>query len=244
MKIYMLICISLSMFLVSCGDNGSSSSSTGTVREAIFSDSSVTSFTQTGGVASHKSSILNYIVGSAYAVSGNIRCVNGASVSFELDALGNTVQVDTTCNSNIDLSIRQGLLESMAGKRLIMYHAGGGNALSQNRAVIFNASGSFWTTYENINAGGVANCKDKLTFDQATGTVTIENDSAASITAGATVQDCLDSEFVGATAEDYKNELKFRFKDGKLEMHGNDAFPNDADLVQWCIDQNSDSVCD
>ena len=88
----------------------------------------------------------------------------------------NTVQVDTTCNSNIDLSIRQGLLESMAGKRLIMYHAGGGNALSQNRAVIFNASGSFWTTYENINAGGVANCKDKLTFDQATGTVTIDSD--------------------------------------------------------------------
>lgn len=231
------------MALLGCS-GGSDSSTASSVRAQVFSDSSVTAFSQTGGVAFNKPTFMDSFIGKAYAIDGNISCVEGAPVSFSLDALGNTVLVDTTCNSKIDLSIRQSLLESMAGKHLLMYWGGGHDTRADGRTLTFRAAGSFWGTYTNIVAGSAPNCKDKLTFDEATGSVTIENDSASSVAAGATNQVCLDSEFTGATADDYKKVLKFRFKEGNLEMHSDSTFPQDNDINQLCIDQNANGVCD
>lgn len=248
---YFLCFTILALFGCSGGSGSSPSTSTSEVRSQIFSDSAVTSFEQTGGVAINKPSLMDKVFASAYAVSGNISCVEDAPVSFELTALGNDVQVDTTCDAGIDLSIRQGLLESMAGKRILMYYGGGHDTRSEGRAIMFNAIGSFWGTYGNIPAGlsnqgnNEQHCKDKLTFNQTTGQVTIEHDVTASLIAGVdTTQDCLNSEFPGATLADYKHVLNFRFKDGKLEMHSNNAFPMDSDINQFCIDQDANGICD
>jgi hypothetical protein len=248
-----LIYLMILTLTVSCGGSGSGTTSgTNTVKEAIFTDSAVTSFTQTGGVAHNKPSLMDNVFPSAYAVSGNIRCVTGAPVAFSLDALGNTVQVDTTCNDNMDLNIRRGLLESMAGKRILGSRANGTSILSEGRVITFNASGSFWSTYENVVSGNSNNghneqlCRDKFTFDETAGTVTIELDQTNSLLAGAdTIQDCLNVQFNGATANDYKTILPFRFKDGKLQLDGLGTTNFvDSNILEFCIDNNSNSVCD
>lgn len=110
-----------SALLTGCGSEGGGVVS-GNKYTGVFSDSSVTSFTQTGGVALRKPSVpekaINLIIPSAYAATGNISCFIGESVSFSADALGNTVNIDTTCSTSIDLSIRQQLLESMESSNL------------------------------------------------------------------------------------------------------------------------------
>ncbi len=230
--------------LVGCSDSNKSSNA-GTLRKQTFSDSSVTAFTQTSGVAINKPSMMDYLMNRAYAIDGNISCINGNAVSFDLTALGNNVQIETTCGDGVELSIRQGLLESMAGKRLLMYWGGGHDTRGDNRSITFNPTTSFWGTYDKLEAGSKTGCKDKLTFDQATGTVTIENDSVNSDPLPShNNQDCLDSEKPGATAEDYKKVLNFRFKNGKLEMHSNKNFPQDDDINQFCIDEDANNQCD
>jgi hypothetical protein len=252
------------MLMVSCSgglpagassDLSSSGSSSGAsdihVRDSIFSDSAVTSFLQVGGVVINRPSLIGKLFSSAYAISGNIRCVEDAPVAFELDALGNTVQVDTNCNSNMDLNIRRKLLESMAGKRILMEYGGGHDTRSEGRVITFNNIGSFWGTYDNIVSGAQNTghnehlCKDKMTFDQATGQVTIEHDVTNSLIAGTdTTQDCLNSEFVGATEVDYKKILNYRFKDGKLEFDEGVDFTINNDYNRFCIDNNVDGLCD
>lgn len=243
MKITTCLMLGISMIAIT-GCSGDSSPAASTVRSQIFSDTAVTAFTQTAGVAKNKPSFIDNAFNSAYAVDGNIRCVEGAPVSFQLDALGNTVQIDTTCNAQVDLTIRQGLLQSMAGKRMLQYWAGGHDATAEGRVLTFNAVGSFWGTYDNIEAGSAAGCKDKLTFDEETGSVTIEND-AMNYGGVATNQACLDAEFPGATANDYKRVLPFRFKDGKLQLDGTGTgnFVDGNDLVKICI-SSAGNVCD
>lgn len=221
------------------------------VRDSIFSDSAVTSFQQVGGVVMNSPSLIDQVFSSAFAVSGNIRCVEAAPVAFELDALGNTVQVETNCDSNMDLNIRRKLLESMAGKRILMEYGGGHDTRSEGRVITFNAVGSFWGTYDNIVSGAQNTghnehlCKDKMTFDEATGQVTIEHDVVNSLIAGTdTSQGCLDSEFVGATEADYKKILNYRFKDGKLEFDQELDFTINNDYNRFCIDNNADGLCD
>jgi hypothetical protein len=221
------------------------------VRDSIFSDNAVTSFQQVGGVVINRPFLIDKLFSSAYAISGNIRCVEDAPVSFELDALGNTVQVDTYCNSNMDLNIRRKLLESMAGKRILMEYGGGHDTRSEGRVITFNTVGSFWSTYDNIVSGAQNTghnehlCKDKMTFDQATGQVTIEHDVTSSLIAGTdTTQDCLNSEFVGATEADYKKILNYRFKDGMLEFDEGLDFTINNDYNRFCIDNDSDGLCD
>lgn len=251
-RIVNLILIASILSLVSCSGDGSSSSLTASSRDEIFSDSAVTSFQQTAGVVFTKPSLMDQILGSAYAVSGNIKCIEGSSVSFELDALGSTVHVDTKCNSIMDLNIRRGLLESLAGKRILMSYAGGSDARSQGRAITLNAVGSFWTTYDNIPAGSANTghnehlCKDKISFNETNGQVTIEHDTFNSLASGAdTTQDCLNSEFVGATLADYKKVLNYRFKDGTLEMDPDGLdFTVNNDYVRFCIDNDSNATCD
>ncbi len=240
---YVMLLSSL-LVLASCGSDSGKSVSNG-VRSQIFSDSAVTSFQQTGGVALNKPSLIDAVLPTAYAVSGNISCVEGAPVAFQLDALGNTIQVNTTCNSRVDLSIRQGLLASLASKRMLIYHAGGGDVRSQARVLTFGSAGSFWGSYGNIEAGSSPNCKDKYTFSETNGTVTIEHDAAASTTAGAVTQTCLNAEFVGATAADYKKVIPFRFIDGKLQFDGTGTgnFVDGNDLVKACI-SSSGTICD
>jgi len=234
--------VSLPFFGCSGGNSSSSASKT---RAQIFSDSSVTAFSQTAGVALSKPTFMDNLLGRAYAIDGNISCVEGAPVSFSLDAFGNTVMVDTSCNSSIDLSIRQGLLESLAGKTLIAEIGGcpGCNILGQGRILNFNSVGSFWGTYDNVVSGGSANCKDKYTFDQATGSVTIEHDVASSVAAGAVSQDCLDNEFPGATLDDYKQILNFRFINGKMEFDLETDFEDNGDYNRWCIKSVATNTC-
>lgn len=54
-----------------------------------------------------------------------------------------------------------------------MYYGGGHDTRGDGRTLTFNAVGSFWGTYNNIVAGGTPGCKDQLTFDESSGSVTI-----------------------------------------------------------------------
>lgn len=242
-----LMTCSLLLTLVAC--QGKSGSGSPSVYTGTFSDTAVSSFEQTGGLAKYKPSAFEMVIPSAYAAEGSIRCVQNTPVTFDVIALGANLQIEANCDNNIDLSIRKDLLRSLAGKRLLMNRGGGADAKPLLRVINFRPDATFWGIYDNVVAGhsnngqNEQNCRDKFTFDEATGTVTIAYDNLAST--ADTHQACLDNEFPGATEDDYKIVLAFRFKNGLLEMdpEGTD-FEDNGDYINFCIDDNSDSQCD
>jgi len=116
-----LMILTLALLITGC--NGGSSGSGGVAGSSLvsgaFSDASVTNFSQTSGIAklnkSVPSQMIELVIPSAHAGGGNISCISGEAISFQMDALGNTVNVNTTCAAitTVDLAIRVGLLESM-----------------------------------------------------------------------------------------------------------------------------------
>lgn len=251
MKKSLLLAFIILAFAGCKGDKSSSDELKGALREDTFSDSAVTYFDQVSGLAQNRKSPLSYLLNTAYAIDGNIRCFTGSSVSFELEALGESVLINTKCNSEMDLKIRQGLLQSLAGKRVIMEWAGGADARSTGRVITFRPQNSFWGKYDNVASGAPDRghqedmCKDSYIFNESAGTVTIELDVPGSTAIRSdSAQYCLDNEFLGATQDEYRKVLNFRFKDGKLEFHHKADFPNDNDLNRLCVDENADNQCD
>lgn len=194
-----------------------------------FSDSAVTSFQQTSGLAkSNFEKASELIVNSAYAGTGAISCMSGEAVSFQIAALGNTVNLNTSCGPLIDLSIRRGLLQSMDGiaiKRTVS------DASYKNGAMDFRAGGSnggfsFDVGYKVVaiwkdalasggNNDGIVDsneiCYERYTFN-ANGSVTIA--PHADNTTQNTNNASLGCAVVGA----YDDTANFRFKDGALEL--------------------------
>lgn len=111
----------LGLILTGCGDGSTSQGGSSTIT-STFSDTAVSNFSQTSGVAkaSQGEKLINFVIPKAYAGGGDISCISGSDISFQMDALGQTVSIDTTCSSaaGIEISIRAGLLESFDGKKL------------------------------------------------------------------------------------------------------------------------------
>lgn len=233
-----LAIIGLLIGMVGCGDD--SSSGTPTKISETFTDSAVTNFQQTSGIAkSNLEKASELIIPSAYAGTGSISCISGEVAGFQMDALGNTVDMAVICGSDVDYKIRRNLLKSMDGisiKRTIS------DASYKNGAIDFTTSGtnggfSFNTNYRVIaiwkdaladggNNDGVVDdnelCYERYVF-ASSGTVSIapHADNTAQNNANASLH-C-------AVSGDYNDSASFRFKDGALELdltYSNDFDPN------------------
>lgn len=226
-SIQTLLMTGILMGLTGCGTD--STSGTSAKISETFNDTAVTNFSQTSGIAkSNLQKATEFIIASAYAGTGTISCLSGESVSFQMDALGNTVNIDATCNSFIDRSIRRGLLKSMDGisiKRTIS------DASYKNGALDFTAGGSnggfaFNTNYKVVgmwkdavvdggNNDGIVDsnelCYERYTF-ASNGTVSIAP-HADNVT-----QNTNNGSLNCATGLAYNDSASFRFKDGALEL--------------------------
>ena len=123
MKGLFLICM---LTLVSCmgGSGGSSGGSSVPIKvEESISDSTLIVFTQTSGVASSGFKWMDMFIARAYAATGNISCYTGQDVSFDMDlqigASVESLQVDATCGSDIELKVRQSMLAALDGHILV-----------------------------------------------------------------------------------------------------------------------------
>lgn len=236
------LCVLFCALLISCGSKNRGSEGE---FEAIFDDSAVTLFEQVHEEKLSYNLLQNMLFPSVHAVSGNVKCTRGSRASFKLVAFNWNVDVTSTCDESYDLTIRKALLSSLQGKAIIAEIGGcpGCNILSQGRVLTFRSGNNFWGSYDNVEAGSVAGCKDKYHFSESDGVLTIENDPSH-YSGTATNQDCLDAEFPGATADDYKKELKFRFKNGKMELDPNGIdFEDNGDYNRWCIKASNGNSC-
>jgi hypothetical protein len=251
-----ILSLSLSFILIGCsGGSGSKDE----IASGVFEDSSVSSLLQLDNFASTKNPLQSIGISYAYAAPKEMefKCYKGSKVGFNAIALNNVeIQFEVMCDNNVDRGIRKSLLKSMHSKKIIQEYRGGGVVLNENISLTFNSEDSFWGTYDNISAGSGSGCKDKLTFDEVEGTVTIENDAENYAGAGSN-QDCLDAEGDSGpgtcgpnnnevcTADHYKKVLAFQFKNGKLELdpEGID-FEVNNDFVRWCLDNDNNQQCD
>lgn len=224
-----ILLVGLLMNLASCGSDGGGATDGNGKYTGVFSDSAVSNFQQTSGVAkSNSERVLNLVISSAYAGTGSISCIVGETISLSMDALSNTVNMDVTCNTLVDRSIRRNLLKSMDGiaiKRTIS------DASFKNGALDFRAGGSnggfaFNTNYKVVaiwkdavvdggNNDGVMDsnevCYERYTF-ASNGTVSIA--PHADNTTQNTNNGSLNCAVTGA----YNDSASFRFKDGALEL--------------------------
>ena len=216
--------------LASCGSDGGSAtdSSTGKVT-GVFSDTAVSNFQQTSGIAkTNLEKVGELIISSAYAGTGSISCFSGETVSFSMDALGNTVNMDVVCASDVDYKIRRGLLKSMDGiaiKRTVS------DASFKNGALDFRASGAnggftfnvaykvpaIWkdAVVDGGNNDGIVDanevCYERYLF-ASNGTVSIAPH------ADNTAQNASNGSLNCSTTGAYNDSASFRFKDGALEL--------------------------
>lgn len=205
-----LLITMVALTLVGCGKDGTSG--TGKV-EFIFSDSAVSNFSQTSGIAKiEKSSpqqMMEIVIPSAYAGEGNVSCLPGESISFTMDALNNNIDVTSTCSSTstIDKDIRVGLLKSMNGykmRRTVTEATYNGNDAVLN----FSGGFSFGTAYTVPRNGGLP-CTETYTFN-SDGTVSV----AAIDQSGVDTSGTHNTACGGA----YTSTISFRFANGYLEF--------------------------
>jgi hypothetical protein len=186
-------------------DKGSSAKVSG-----IFSDSAVTNFQQTSGIAKLNKSekITNFVLPTAYAGSGNISCITGQAVTFSMDALGNSVNVSSTCSSvsAIDKEIRVNLLKSMAGVK--MRRTVTEATFNSNDAILdFSGGVQFNVGYVVPRNAGLP-CKETYTFG-TDGTITVIAADQTGQTANSDSSAC---------GRDYTEEFSFQFANGYLEL--------------------------
>lgn len=229
MKIAYLI--ALSVAFVGC--RGGSSSGGDSKTEFVFSDSSVTRFEQTGGIAKIQPSFFEKALFSkAYAASGNVSCLGSEAVSFQADALGNTVDIETTCKSSemLELEIRQHLLESLDGHKLrrTMFGLNAQPCGGSSPCLIDFTGGFVWGQPYEIEAN--TGCHEQYTF-YADGRVVIDHS-----TLGGDTSNC-DS--------GYPETMPFRFHESNMEFDSKKQFNGpDADYERWCLDDDEDGNCD
>lgn len=225
----MISIVTLTIGLVGCGKDGGLATGSNAKVSGVFSDTAVSNFSQTSGIARTKiEKVGDLIISSAYAGTGSISCFSGETVSFSMDALSNTINMDVTCDSHVDRSIRRNLLKSMDGlsiKRTIS------DASYKNGALDFTAGGSnggfiFNTNYKVVgiwkdavvnggNNDGIVDdnelCYERYTF-ASNGTVSIAP-HADNVT-----QNTNNGSLNCATGLAYNDSASFRFKDGALEL--------------------------
>lgn len=229
MKITYLI--ALAVTFIGCGGGSGSGSSSKT--EFVFSDSSVTRFEQTGGVAQVKLNVFEqFILSTAYAAAGNVSCLKSEPVSFQADALGNTVDIETTCKSSelLELDIRQALLESLDGHKLrrTMFGLNAQPCGGSSPCLIDFTGGFVWGQPYEIEAN--TGCFEQYTF-YADGRVVINHS-----TLGGDTSNC-DS--------GYPETTSFRFHESNMEFDSAKQFSGpDENYEKWCLDDDEDGSCD
>ena len=221
--------IALTIGMVGCGKDGGVATGANSKVSGVFSDTAVTNFSQTSAIAKTKmEKVGELIISSAYAGTGTISCFSGDTVSFTMDALSKTLNMDITCDANVDRSIRRGLLSSMDGisiKRTIS------DASYKNGALDFTSGGSVGSFAFNTNYKVVAIWKDavvdggnndglvddrELCYERyyfaSNGTVSIapHADNVA--------QNASNGSLNCSTGLAYNDSASFRFKDGALEL--------------------------
>lgn len=222
----------VTLALVGC--KGGSSSEGSSKTEYIFSDASVTRFEQTGGIAQVERGMFERVLlPSAYAASGNVSCLRDEVVSFQADALGNTINIETTCKSSemLDLDIRQALLESLDGHKLrrTVFGQNPTPCDSTGDCFIDFTSGFVWGQPYEIQAHN--GCHEQYTF-YADGRVVIDKSSQ-----GGDVSSC---------DPNYPETANFRFREALMEYDfGSTRFENGSpDYERWCLDNDNNEVCD
>lgn len=195
-----LLLVSSLVFIASCN----SESSNGKV-EGVFSDSAVTNFQQTSGIANNnfKENVLEIAIPKAHAGIGSISCLKGEAVGFSMDAFGNSIDVSSTCSAfaNIEKDIRVQLLKSMTGlkiRRTVTEATYNGN----DAFLDFTSGFQFDVGYDVPRNGGLP-CVETYTF-RSNGTVVISATDQTGLGAGC-----------GGASSD---EISFQFKNGYLEF--------------------------
>lgn len=236
---YLIIPI-LGCLMVSCNQSGggggsTASSSDGKTISKTISDSTLTSFTQTSGVAKYKPSFLDKIISNAYAIDGNIRCIKGDPVSFDMDiqigADTEDLQVDTTCGADVELAIRRKMLTALDGHIMMLELAGNGDVGSKYTLDFKNNAGQGFKfdiphpTVEEIYMDGLNEwpCKVDYVFKEATGKVqvSIGVDDLNWVFAALKVNQDTNHHFSDSRCDVTPKVMRspdFRFKNGKIEM--------------------------
>lgn len=206
MKVLNLALLISTIGLVSCGSDSGSTQQTKV--SGIFSDSAVTNFQQTSGIAKVDKSdkVLNFVLPTAYAGSGNISCLSGEAIGFSMDALGNSVNVSSTCSSVsvIDKDIRINLLKSMNGKKM-RRTVTEADYNGDDAFLDFSGSFQFNVGYDVPRNAGLP-CKETYTF-KADGTVTVSALDQGGQTANGS-----------ACGGAYTDTISFQFANGYLEF--------------------------
>lgn len=250
---------SLTLLLISCGDSGGGTSSQGdsTLYSGVFNDNAVTSFSQNGGVASRMpKKAMEFIIPSVYAASGTISCLIGEDTSFQAVALGETVDIDTSCSTTIDLSIRRELLKAFVSKtmRVEMHEHGNANAQDISFPATTDVENKMTVNVMGVGNGVDSNCGAKYEFNLTSGVVRLYVDAANTVGNGINAA-CASgaNDFVNG----FEQQIQYRFKDGKVEfnMDNETTFDTAASdtgggvssnpsYARWCVDNNTDGTCD
>ncbi|MFG1523475.1 hypothetical protein ABMA67_00565 [Halobacteriovorax sp. RZ-3] len=226
-----------SVVLVSCNSSGGAGEPV--LIEQTFSDTAVTAFEQTSGIAEATTGeeVINFVLPKAYAGGGDISCYSGERVSFQIDALGNTVQVDSTCSENIDVDIRRGLLSSLDGLAFYRSITDSSNRFGAIDFTSGGVNGGFqWDTPYTVAAVSDSsgtkpsglNCMEKYTFNRALGTVVLEFD--------------FDNSDAGCTGWTGQEVASFRFSNGFMEIDLTNT--NTFDIDRGFDVSNGNAICD
>jgi hypothetical protein len=232
--------LSVLTILSSCS-GGSGSSETVSFQ---FKDEAVDNliFEKNGTVVSQNNFIQklsNFFIDTAFsAVDRQIECKPSDQVSFDMDILGTPLVVELPCSAALEKKLRAAMLESMAGKQIILEYSGGSEQFSESLTLDFRDSDEdgtgvdegergFFGKYNNINPSGAnAYCRETYDFNKSDGTVTlsldVENTKAAAMADGFSEEDAIAKVEECAAGdggiEEYTVQLSFRFKDGYLEF--------------------------
>jgi len=250
-----IILLSSMLILTSCGDD--KAATTGAVKTS-FNDSTITDFQQISNVARSRNEFLpNLFISSAYAAAGYpISCTQGSDVEFKLTGLQNAqVDVTTKCSTaaSIDLGIRAKLLETLVNKKMIREISEQGKDTTAFSMPATAAAMSLGVSVKN-NKSSVTDCYDLYKFNLNTGEIIISNDGIAGDPGNNL--NCISPPQDDDYTAGFVAHVKYRFKDGKLELNVDNELTFDSGAVngsgvpanisyeRWCIDDNQDGSCD
>ena len=162
-----------------------------------FKDEAVITFVQVEGVVAKsilEKGIELFLIPSAVAGEGSIKCFTGQKVKFEIKVLNADLDIEATCAQDIEMQIRRELLKSLMGKELVS-HIGGGNLTVPGKERYLDLStvtteDNFWNKpLGEADAGGIiVGCKDSFTFNNKDGSMIIDlaavSDSFCSLSEG------------------------------------------------------------
>ncbi len=242
--------ISTTFLLMGCsgGGGGGGASLVSFQLEDESIDNGTFVYERNGVVVSQTSFLKNlssFFISTAFAaVDETITCTPPEPVSFDMDILGTSVSIDTTCASDLQAQLRAGMLKSMATKTIIVAYAGGSTQLGNKRRITFNAAGSFFGTYNNV-FGNDKNilCRRYFTFSDD-GQV-VEGLDEASTTAAAGVWiagGTLDGEVIAAHGDLSLVPGNYSYSGYDEADPGDlDNFANAAEVVADCYDGENPS---